>query len=48
MASVPAEAQALFNEANEVFVDEDYDTALELFSKVPLLYIPENAMFCSL
>jgi len=33
MSNVPAEAQALFNEANEVFVDEDYDTALELYSK---------------
>lgn len=44
MSNVPAEAQALFNEANEVFVDEDYDTALELYSKVPLPQAPESAI----
>jgi len=31
---IPPEAAELANEANSVFVDEDYDTALELYSEV--------------
>jgi hypothetical protein len=34
MSTVPPAAQALFNEANEVFVDEDYESALDLYSQV--------------
>ena len=32
--SIPPEAAELANEANSVFVDEDYDTALDLYSQV--------------
>ena len=31
---IPAEAQELANKANSVFVDEDYDTALDLYTQV--------------
>ena len=31
---IPPEAAELANEANSVFVDEDYDTALELYTQV--------------
>ena len=32
--SIPPEAAELANEANSVFVDEDYDTALDLYTQV--------------
>lgn len=31
---IPPEAAELANEANSVFVDEDYETALELYTEV--------------
>jgi len=33
---IPPEAADLANEANSVFVDEDYDSALELYTQVRL------------
>ena len=35
---IPPEAAELANEANSVFVDEDYDTALDLYTQVRLLW----------
>ncbi len=38
---IPPEAADLANEANSVFVDEDYETALDLYTQVrPLPAVP--------
>lgn len=44
---IPPEAAELANEANSVFVDEDYDTALELYSEVRCVrYLRPVLGFC--
>jgi hypothetical protein len=44
---IPPEAADLANEANSVFVDEDYETALELYTQVRSLPALPRLSWCA-